>query len=305
MTAPAPAPDVAKPRRRGIPFRWRILIPLFIALLVVDAFPLTYALIASVERFLLSGADQSHPFVGLGNYIAFVFTPEFLNAATNTLVLTVAVVTLELIIGFAIAFFLALPDLRFRSVYFIVIMVPLLLSPVAVGLSWRLILHPDLGILNYLLSLVGIPRQAWLGNVTLAMPTVIAVDIWHETSALILIFYAGLQALPREPVEAAIVDGASGWQSLRYIILPLMVPILVVGALIRTVSAVKTYDLVYILTRGGPGTATETVSYLIWRTGLAGPLDLGRAAAGSIILFLVIVGLTYLLLWATDRVGSA
>ncbi len=302
MTAHAPQ---AAPRRRiGIPFRWRLLVPLFVALLVVDAFPLGYALVASFQRFLLSGADQSHPFVGLDNYTGFLFTPDFANAAVNTMVLTVSVVTLELIIAFAIAYFLALPDLRFRSVYFAVIMVPLLLSPVAVALSWRLILHPDLGILNYVLSLVGIPRQAWLGNVDLAMPSVIMVDIWHETSALILIFYAGLQALPREPIEAGLVDGASEWDSVRYIVVPLMVPILVVGALIRTVSAVKTYDLVYILTRGGPGTATETISYLIWRTGLAGPLDLGKAAAGSIFLFLVIVGLTYLLLWATDRAAN-
>jgi multiple sugar transport system permease protein len=290
--------------RRGLPFRWRLLIPMFIALVVVDAFPLAYAFIASLERFLLSGADKSHPFVGLANYFGFVLTPEFGNAALNTFVLTVAVVSLEMTIGFAIAFLLALPNLRFRNLYFLVIMIPLLLSPVAVGLSWRLILHPDLGILNYVIGLFGIPRQAWLGNVNLAMPSLIAVDIWHETSALILIFYAGLQALPREPLEAAVVDGASGWQSVRYIVVPLMVPILIVGALIRTVSAVKTYDLVYILTRGGPGTATETVSYLIWRTGLAGPLDLGKAAAGSIILFLVIVGLTYLLLRATDRVGT-
>ncbi len=294
----------ASARRIGIPFRWRLLIPLFVALFVVDAFPLAYAFVASLQRFLLSGADQSRPFIGLDNYINFVLTPEFGNAALNTLVLTVSVVTLEMIIGFGIAYLLALPNLRFRNLYFIVIMVPLLLSPVAVGLSWRLILHPDLGILNYVIGLVGIPRQAWLGDVSLAMPSVIAVDIWHETSALILIFYAGLQALPRDPIEAGTVDGASGWQSLRYIVIPLMVPILVVGALIRTVSAVKTYDLVYILTRGGPGTATETISYLIWRTGLSGPLDLGKAAAGSIVLFLVIVGLTYLLLRATDRVAS-
>jgi multiple sugar transport system permease protein len=283
------------PRRRrfGMPYRWRLLLPLFLALLLVDGFPLAYAFVASLQRFLLSGADQSHP-----------FTPEFANAATNTIVLTVSVVALEMIIAFGIAYLLALPNLRFRNLYFLVIMVPLLLSPVAVGLSWRLILHPDLGVLNWAISLFGIPRQAWLGNAALAMPTVIAVDIWHETSALILIFYAGLTALPRDPLEAAIVDGASGWQSLRYVTIPLMVPILIVGALIRTVSAVKTYDLVYILTRGGPGTATETVSYLIWRTGLAGPLNLGQAAAGSIILFLVIVGLTWLLLRATDKVAS-
>lgn len=311
MTSGTPATAVSadppKPRagaRVGLPFRWRLLIPLFIALALVDAFPLGYAFVASLQRFLLSGADQSRPFIGLDNYLSFVFTAEFANAAMNTLVLTVSVVTLEMTIAFTIAYLLALPNLRFRNLYFIVIMIPLLLSPIAVGLSWRLILHPDLGILNYVLSLVGIPRQAWLGSVTLAMPTVIAVDIWHETSALILIFYAGLQALPREPIEAATVDGASGWQRVRYIVVPLMVPILVVGALIRTVSAVKTYDLVYILTRGGPGTATETISYLIWRTGLAGPLDLGKAAAGSIVLFLVIVGLTYLLLRATDRVST-
>jgi multiple sugar transport system permease protein len=301
----APGEPPARPARRlGLPFRWRLLIPLFVALFVVDAFPLAYAFVASLQRFMLSGADQSRPFIGLDNYTSFVFTPEFSNAAVNTIILTVSVVTLEMTIAFAIAYLLALPNLRFRNLYFVVIMVPLLLSPVAVGLSWRLILHPDLGILNYVIGLVGIPRQAWLGNVNLAMPSLIAVDIWHETSALILIFYAGLQALPREPVEAGIVDGASGWQSLRYIILPLMVPILIVGALIRTVSAVKTYDLVYILTRGGPGTATETISYLIWRTGLAGPLNLGQAAAGSIMLFLVIVGLTYLLLRATDRVST-
>lgn len=292
-------------RRRGLPFRWRLLIPLFVALLLVDAFPLAYAGVASLQRFMLSGADKSRPFIGLDNYFNFALTPEFANAFWNTLILTVSVVTLEIIFAFGLAFLLTLPSLRFRSFYLLVIMVPLLISPVAVGLSWRLILHPDLGILNWVIGLAGIPRQAWLGNASLAMPTVIAVDIWHETSALILIFYAGLQSLPREPIEAARVDGASGWQSLMYVTVPLMVPIIVVGALIRTVSAVKTYDLVYILTRGGPGTATETISYLIWRTGLAGPLNLGQAAAGSILLFVVIVALTYLLLRATDRLGAA
>ncbi len=300
------AEDTAPPRNRRavVSYRWRLLLPLFFVLILVDGFPLVYAVVASVQRFMLSGADQSHPFTGLENYIDFAFTPDFANAAVNTIVLTVSVVVLELIIAFGIAYLLTLPNLRFRNIYFVVIMVPLLLSPIAVGLTWRLILHPDLGILNWVIGLVGIPRQAWLGSATLAMPTVIAVDIWHETSALILIFYAGLMALPKEPIEAAIVDGASGWQSMRYVIVPLMVPILLVGALIRTVSAVKTYDLVYILTRGGPGTATETISYLIWRTGLAGPLNLGQAAAGSILLFLVIVGFTWLLLRATDKVAA-
>jgi multiple sugar transport system permease protein len=302
--APVEVGRRAAGRRPRVAYRWRLLIPLFVALLLVDAFPLAYAGVASLQRFMLSGADKSRPFIGLDNYFNFALTPEFANAFWNTLILTVSVVTLEIIFAFGLAFLLTLPNLRFRTFYLLVIMVPLLISPVAVGLSWRLILHPDLGILNYVLSLAGIPRQAWLGNASLAMPTVIAVDIWHETSALILIFYAGLQSLPREPLEAARVDGASGWQSLTRVTVPLMIPIIVVGGLIRTVSAVKTYDLIYILTRGGPGTATETISYLIWRTGLAGPLNLGQAAAGSILLFLVIVALTYLLLRATDRLAA-
>jgi len=291
-------------RSRGLALRWRMLIPLFIALLLVDAFPLVYALVGSFQRFLLSGTDLSRPFIGLDNYLAFAGSDAFANAARNTIVLSFSVVTLETIIAFALAFLLTLPNLRFRGIYLLIVMVPLLLSPVAVGLSWRLILHPDLGVLNWVLGLVGIPKMAWLGNVDLALPTIIGVDVWHETSALILMFYAGLSALPREPLEAARVDGASGWQSLRHITIPLMVPIIVVAVLIRLVSAVKTYDLIYILTRGGPGTSTETVSYLIWRTGLAGPLDIGQAAAGSIILLLVIVALTVLLLRATDRLAS-
>ncbi len=291
-------------RAGGLPFRWRLLVPLLVALLLVDAFPLAYAFIASVQRFLLSGRDLSRPFIGLQNYIEFASSEAFANAARNTLVLSASVVTLETLIALALAVLLALPNLRLRGVYLLVLMVPLLLSPVAVGLSWRLILHPDLGILNWLIGLIGLPRFAWLGDVNLALPTIIAVDVWHETSALVLIFYAGLQALPHEPLEAAKVDGASGWQSLRHITLPLMVPIIVVGVLIRLVSAVKTYDLIYILTRGGPGTSTETVSFLIWRTGLAGPLDIGEAAAGSVILLFVIVGLTMLLLRATDRLAT-
>ncbi|MFO1540454.1 MAG: carbohydrate ABC transporter permease, partial [Chloroflexota bacterium] len=254
---------------------------------------------------LLSGADLSRPFIGLENYTAFVGSGAFLNATWNTHVLSISVVVLETLIAFGLALLLVLPGLRFRTAYLLILMVPLLLSPVAVGLSWRLILHPDLGILNWVLGLAGIPKMAWLGDASLALPTIIAVDIWHETSALVLMFYAGLTALPREPLEAARVDGASRLQGLRHMTVPLMAPIIVVAVLIRLVSAVKTYDLIYILTRGGPGTATETLSFLIWRTGLAGPLDVGQAAAGSVILLLAIVVLTVLLLRATDRVASA
>jgi len=292
-------------RSRGLAMRWRFLVPLLVALLLVDGFPLVYALVGSFQRFLLSGADLSRPFIGLENYTSFLGSDAFGNAAWNTIVLSVSVVTLETVIAFGLALLLTLPGLRFRGIYLLILMVPLLLSPVAVGLSWRLILHPDLGILNWVLGLAGIPKMAWLADANLALPTIIAVDVWHETAVLVLMFYAGLSALPREPLEAARVDGAGAIRSLVHMTIPLMAPIIVVAVLIRLVSAVKTYDLVYILTRGGPGTATETLSFLIWRTGLAGPLDIGQAAAGSIVLLIAIVFLTVLLLRATDRIGAA
>ncbi len=126
------------------------------------------------------------------------------------------------------------------------------------------------------------------------MPTIIMVDVWHETSLMIVIILAGLTSLPKDPVEAATVDGADRWQVLRTIILPLLTPVLLVAVLIRMIAAMKTYDLIYVLTRGGPGSATETISYSIWKTAFT-TLDMGRASAASFLLLLVILLLTVVL----------
>ena len=280
---------------------WRFAMPAIVTLAIVDGFPLLFALIASFERYYLSGADKSHPFVGFTNYSSFVSDPAFTNALVNTIYIALTVVGIELLVGFLIAYLLALPDLGFRGLYLSVYLIPLLLSPVVVGLTWRLILHPDLGILNYLLGLISVSKVAWLGGPKTALASIIAVDVWHETSLVVLILYAGIRALPIEPQEAAAVDGAGPITILLRIVLPLMRPIILVAFLIRFISAIKTYDLVYIMTKGGPGTSTETLSYLIWRTGLAGPLDIGAAAAGSILLVIVVAGLSWVLLKATEQ----
>jgi multiple sugar transport system permease protein len=126
------------------------------------------------------------------------------------------------------------------------------------------------------------------------MPTIIGVDVWHETSLMIVIILAGLTALPRDPIEAAAVDGANVWQTFWTIKLPLLTPVLLVAVLIRAIAAMKTYDLIYILTRGGPGSATETISYSIWKNAFTS-LDMGRSAAASFLLLVVILLLTILL----------
>jgi multiple sugar transport system permease protein len=178
----------------------------------------------------------------------------------------------------------------------------LLISPIAVGMIWRLLLHPELGAINWVLGLAGLPKQEWLSGQNTAMPTIIGVDVWHETSLMIVIILAGLTALPKDPIEAAAVDGATAWQTLRTITLPLLTPVLVVAVLIRLIAAMKTYDLIYILTRGGPGSATETISYLIWKNAFTS-LDMGNAAAASFLLLIVIMLLTVIMVRVT-RVGG-
>jgi multiple sugar transport system permease protein len=168
---------------------------------------------------------------------------------------------------------------------------PLLINPVVVAQIWRMFLHPELGIVNYLIGLAGIAKVNWLGDPAIAFWTVVLVDIWHQVSFMIILLLAGLSALPREPYEAARVDGASHLQAFLHITLPLMRPVIAVTLLIRLIFAIKTFDLVFIMTRGGPGTATDLISYFIYRSAFFG-LDIGQASAISVVLLVVVLALT-------------
>lgn len=284
--------------RRGsdAAFRYGMTLPTILALLLVVAFPLAFALFVSVHDYDLTEGGIG-AFVGADNYARTLGDALFATAARNTAVLSVGVVAIELVVALGLSLLLNQPGLRFRNVYLAILLIPLLVSPVAVGLIWRLLLHPDLGAVNWVLGLVGLPQQAWLGGQFSAMPTIVGVDVWHETSLMIVIVLAGLTSLPRDPVEAAMVDGANRWQIFRTVTLPLLAPVLVIATLIRMIAAMKTYDLIYILTRGGPGSATETISFSIWKAAFT-TLEMGRAAAASFILLLVILLLTIVLVRA-------
>jgi multiple sugar transport system permease protein len=270
-----------------------MIVPTIVALLVVVAFPLIFALYVSTHEYDLTEGGIG-AFTGWENYAQTIGDELFANAARNTVVLSVSVVALELIIALGLSLLLNQSGLRFRNVYLAILLIPLLVSPIAVGLIWRLLLHADLGAVNWALGLFGLPKQEWLSGQATAMPTIIGVDVWHETSLMIVIILAGLTALPRDPIEAASVDGANAWQTLWTVTLPLLTPVLLVAVLIRMIAAMKTYDLIYILTRGGPGSATETISYSIWKNAFT-TLDMGRSAAASFLLLLAILALTVVL----------
>lgn len=304
LPGPGPATTAATAPAAGrgeAAFRWGMTLPTIATLFVVVAFPLLFALYVSLHDYDLTKGGIG-PFLGFGNYASTLTNALFATAARNTVVYSASVVVLELLVALGLSLLLNQPGLRFRNVYLAILLIPLLVSPVAVGLIWRLLLHPDLGAINWMLGLVGLPGQEWLGGQASAMPTVVGVDVWHETSLMIVIILAGLTALPRDPVEAAMVDGASRWQVLRTVTLPLLAPVMVVAALIRMISAFKTYDLIYILTRGGPGSATETVSYSIWKAAFTS-LEMGRAAAASFVLLVVILVLTAVLIRAMPSDG--
>ena len=165
------------------------------------------------------------------------------------------------------------------------------MTPVVVGLIWRMFLHPTLGIVNYLLGTIGLGPVNWLGDPTNAFWTLVMVDIWHQVSFMVVLLLAGLAALPREPYEAARLEGAGAIRAFLYVTLPLMRPVIAVTLLIRLIFAVRTYDLIYIMTRGGPGTATDLVSYFIYRQAFVS-LNLGEAAAMSVILMAIVLVLT-------------
>lgn len=270
-------------------FGWFMSAPSLALLLLVVLFPVFWALFTSVHDYTLI-APNFETFTGIDNYIKAAQDPLFRHSLWLTALFVAAVVVIEFLIGFVVALMLNSVE-RFKPIYYGILLCPLLMNPVIVGLIWRMFLHPTLGIVNYLLSLVAIEPVNWLGSTKVAFWTIIMVDVWHQVSFMIVLLLAGLSALPKEPYEAARVDGANVFQSFTHITLPLMLPVIIVTLLIRLIFAVKTYDLVYIMTRGGPGISTDLVSYSIYRTAFVS-LNIGEASAMSAILLGLILLLT-------------
>lgn len=266
-------------------------VPSLLVLGVTVVYPLIYSLAMSFTSSSLKIRGFGD-FVGLDNYIKAFKDIYFIKSGWNTILFTIIVVTLEFLFGLFVALLLNRIK-RGKKIFFTIIIVPMLITPVAVGLIWRLLLHPDLGIVNYLLSLVGVEGQAWLGDAKLAMMTVVLVDIWHQVPFMILLLLAGLVSLPGEPYEAATIDGASRLQTFWNVTVPLMKETMVVAILFRVITAIKTYDLIYVLTKGGPGTTTEVISYHIYKQAYTF-LNTGYSSAMSYLLLIVVMLLSFL-----------
>tara|TARA_Y100001970_G_scaffold177193_1_gene215926 strand:- start:4796 stop:5674 length:879 start_codon:yes stop_codon:yes gene_type:complete len=270
-------------------FGYILTAPTVLIITLVILFPICFSLISSFFDYTLIN-KSFNDFIGIDNYINSFKDEQLFNSIFVTIYFVILVVLLEFILGFFIALLLN-SITRFKSIYYFILLLPLLINPIVVGLIWRMFLHPQLGIFNYLLSLINIEPVNWLGDPQMAFITIIFVDIWHQVSFMIILLLAGLSAIPKEPYEAAKSDGANIYECFIHITLPYMRPVIVVTILIRLIFAIKTYDLVYIMTKGGPGDSTDLISYYIYRSAFIS-LNLGEAAAMSLILLVIIIIIT-------------
>ncbi len=244
--------------------------------------------------------------VGLANFAA-IFQPnsEYAGAIVNTVIFTIATIILKTVIALALAVLLTSGVRRLAYLYRLLIYLPALLPMVAVGIVFKSILDPNVGLLNTTLRLVGLGAltQQWLTDVRLALWSVIGVDTWKGVGYIMVIIIAGLVAIPREYYEVAQIDGASGWQAFRYITLPLLRPVLAVTTVLNLLYALRVFDIVYVLTNGGPGYATDTVYTAIFNAFSLG--QWGVATALSTVFFIVSVALGFVVLRVFRRSEEA
>ena len=243
-------------------FKYLAVAPLVVALIVLTAYPAIQLIRMSLSDVTLVSGGTEYAFVGF-EHLRTLWNDRVAGIAfRNTIVFVLVVVPIEAFLGLVLAYLVS--QVRtFSTFYRTVLILPLLLPPIAIGALWRLMLDYNYGVVNGLLARVGIPGPLWLSDPQLALPSVMMVDIWHWTSFMFLIFLAGVSSIPTELHEAAEIDGANPFQVFRYVALPLLVPTIVVALMLRSILAFKVFDVPYLLTGGGPGTATEMINIYI------------------------------------------
>jgi multiple sugar transport system permease protein len=294
-----PAPALSAARRR---FAWWLMAPALAMFAANAVFPLLYALDVSVRNYQLLIPVPAQ-FVGLANYAHVLADPLFWSSVEVTLWFIAAVVFLQLPAALGLALlFAGLP--RWAGVAVTVLLVPTIIAPSVVGFQWAQIYNYQFGPLNYLLGLVGLGRPVWTASPSLALPSLIAIDFWEWTPFLVLLLFAGLSALPADILEAARVDGSSFPQIFWRIMLPLLRPVIGIALLLRVLMSFKTFDIIYILTAGGPGAATENLAYYTYIQGFR-YFNLGYASALAVIQLIVVAVLAKALIGLTRRPGLA
>ena len=278
-------PPLARRRRNFAPYGF--LLPSLITILIVIVGPLVLAWVVSFHDVDLVRNQGRFVFFGLGNYRRLLADARAGKSILNTLYYVIVAVSLETLLGLSVALFLN-RKITGKSVVRTLILIPNFITPVVGSLMWRMFYEPTSGIINYCLRVFGLPiRPDWLGSTQLAMLSIILVDAWMGTAFITIILVASLEAIPIELYEAAYADGASEWKCIRYISLPLILPAIFIAGTLKTIDALKAFDIIYVLTQGGPGGVSETTNLYAYIVGFK-YFQIGYATTIALVFTLVI-----------------
>jgi len=254
--------------------------PAMITLFIVVIFPIIYNIYMSFSKWKIGLGSPK--FIGLQNYFDAFSDPRFWNGLKVMFFFSGLSLSLEIVLGLLIAVYF---NKEFKGSNFVqtIYIFPFAATPVAIALIWRIMLNPQIGVLNYFLSLVGLPGSLWISDARTVIISLVMVDVWKWTPMITLIVLAGLKSLPKDPYEAAIIDGANAFHVFSYITLPLIRPVLITALTLRSLDNLKEFDIIYTITQGGPGIASETLYLYSYKTAFS----FFKAGYGSTLIIIV------------------
>ena len=280
------------------------IVPAVIYLMLMSIFPFVYSLYLSFFQAKLTRMHNKF-YIGLDNYKQLFADQVFLAALKNTFVLTTSSIIIEVILAFACAkVFLALKDQRAGFFLRSMSILPMMITPLCVALIFSYILNPTLGIFNYILSGFGIEPISWFGNPNLALWSIVAINVWQWTPFMMLLMLAGLVSIPTSLYEAASLEKARWWHVARYIELPAIKDVILIGIILRVIDNLKLFDLVYITTRGGPGDSTELLTFFAYRQNFAF-FNVGYGSAAAVVILLISIIVTTVAVTFLRRMQNA
>jgi len=270
---------------------WILILPCIIVIFMLSLYPLFFAISESTRYHVLSD-PMNQKFIGADNYRKALNDYQVSTATKRTILFTGEALILELLLGLIIALFL---NKKFfgQGIVKALLFIPMSCSPLAIGLIWRTMYHPEFGVITFFANFLGFEGTNFLGNRATAMNSLVVFEVWQWAPFVGILILAGLASLSREPFEAAAVDGASKWAIFSRITFPMLVPIIFIAFLLRLLDLIRYYDGIYALTMGGPGTATETLTWFLYKIGFK-YMDMGYSAAVAIIFLFIVVILSIL-----------
>lgn len=275
--------------------RWLFPLPAILFILLMMVFPILYTVWNSLTPWSIS-AGRPATFFGLTNYFNLPGDERFVASISRTFYFTILAVSVEVILGVAIALVLN-RDFRFKRIVNSIMLLPMMATPVAIAMVWLLMYEPTSGIINFLLRSANLPLPLWVYNSNSVIPALALVDIWEWTPMIVLISLAGLAALPHDPFEAATVDGATTWQTIRYVTLPMLLPTVSVATLLRLIDALKTFDIIYTMTQGGPGFSSETLNIYTYQQAFS-YFNFGYASSVLVVFFAIVLSISLLVTYS-------